>query len=73
MKAEQLVEKFNSKFPNGSKIQWKPSKYSEPVSVTVKGQAFVTNNTPAVFFHGKSGWCSIDPMFMDYNQNIDKS
>jgi hypothetical protein len=67
--AQQLVQKFNNKFPVGSKVMHRSTAiksipFTERI---VKSEAFVSNSTQAVaFFEGLSGYYSIDPEFVQY-------
>jgi hypothetical protein len=69
--AQKLVEKFNKQFPIGYKVRHRKTTKSTFDYVTVKSKAFVsTSAEPVVFFHELSGYYSIDPLFVDYDENV---
>jgi hypothetical protein len=66
-KQQELVGKFNAKFPVGSTVQFRTSQDNEYRPVTVARPAYIAPNQHAVtFFEEISGFCSVDPMFVDY-------
>lgn len=65
---KELIDRFNEKFPVGSKVYWRNvGKDSEPYEiVTVKSDAWDQHGMEVVFFEEKSGFCSIGPGHVDY-------
>lgn len=70
MKSGTLVERFNKRFPIGAKVQWRSiGKDDVPFEeVTVKSAAFDSHGQAVVFFEERSGYCSIDPRFVNYGK-----
>lgn len=64
----RLVARFNAKYPVGSKVSWRHSPIDEYQEYTVKRPAFLSNGQPVVYFIETSGFCSIDPIFIQKKQ-----
>lgn len=67
--ANQLVAEFNNQFPVGSTVMHRTmaSKSTPFIERKVKGEAFAAHgNTAVAFFEGISGYCSIEPEFVQY-------
>jgi hypothetical protein len=65
---KQLIDAFNEMFPIGSKCLWRSvadgkEKHKE---LTVRSKAFDSYGQAVVFFEEISGYCSIEPQFVDY-------
>lgn len=68
MTNENLIERFNTDFPVGTKLLWRSvGKSGVPhETVTVKHAAYDMHGQPVAFFEERSGCCSILPMFVAY-------
>lgn len=69
MTGEQLVNKFNSLFPVGSKCHWRPIGKDgvEYELMTVDVPARMHGSEPIVWFKERRGMCSIAERFVAYN------
>lgn len=65
-KNQKLIERFNKRFPIGSMVRWRSYKDGPLMQMITRTEAFDSNGQPVVFFENKTGFCSIDPMFVDY-------
>lgn len=63
----QLIETFNQRFPVGSKCRWRSALSQPYTEVTIKHAAYDSHGQAVAFFQERSGFCSIDPRFVDYN------
>lgn len=69
LSSEEIVERFNKSFFSGDSVYWRSSSVGEYKRYTVKGEAFLdSSETPVVFFEEKSGYCSIEPVFVKYGK-----
>jgi hypothetical protein len=69
-KAQQLVDKFNSKYPVGSTVMHRKGTHSSYKweQREVERAAYVAASLePVAFFTDLSGYYSITPDFVDYN------
>ena len=69
LRVQLIVKSFNDKYPIGSKVNWRPVADDEGVtpylSLTTRSAAIVSNSGQAVvFFKERSGYCSIEPIFI---------
>jgi hypothetical protein len=71
MTPEDLIEKFNEKFPVGARVFWRSCAHeSYPHGAyEVRGVAFDMNGQAVAFLKGRAGAVSIEPQFVDY-ENI---
>lgn len=69
MKNEDLINKFNTMFPVGSKVRWRSvGNDGVPYEVlTVLGAAaLLSGHSPVAWFRERVGCCSIEERFVDY-------
>ena len=67
IRAVLIVKWFNKFHPVGSTVYWR-SINSETVpfqKMTVQSEAYETNSSPVCFFKEKSGFCSVEPQFLE--------
>lgn len=69
---DQLIETFNNTFPVGSPCPWRSvgQEGVEHQQMIVRTKAFESNGQAVAYFEGKAGYCSIDPMFVDYANGV---
>jgi hypothetical protein len=67
IRTDLIVTEFNKKHPVGSTVYWRASSHpgTSYLKLTVKSPAFNSHGTPVVFFAEKSGFCSIEPHFLE--------
>lgn len=70
MSNQELIEKFNEKFPVGAKVYWRSVAYDTyPHRIfEVRGAAFDMNGQAVAFLKGKAGCVSIEPQFLNYDR-----
>lgn len=67
IRTDLIVTEFNKKHPVGSSVYWRAMavESSSYRKMTVKSEAFNSHGTSVVFFEEKSGFCSIEPQFLE--------
>lgn len=65
-RTEKIIAKFNKMFPVGSTVRWRSSVGSEYQNMTVAHAAYDNHGLAVAFFNEKSGFCSVEPLFVDY-------
>lgn len=67
IRTKLIVDDFNEHHPVGSTVYWRSMavESSEYKKMTVQTSAYDHHGMPVCFFKEKSGFCSVEPQFME--------
>lgn len=73
MNTQDLINKFNEKYPIGSKVMWRSVNHPayEHKQYEVREPAYLMTGRAVAFLKDKAGCVSIAPEFVDYSYQPD--